>query len=77
MPLKTLLKLRRANVEITFGKNLIPHFSTPDGKPPQDYLYELCQIGLRERYPNITDDIKLRLDYELKVIHESGFDTYF
>lgn len=73
----TLEIAARANVEINFGKNLIPNFSPPDGKTPQDYLRELCQIGLREKYSDITDDIKLRLDYELKVIHESGFDTYF
>lgn len=73
----TLEIAKRCNVEINFGKNLIPNFLTPNGQPAQDYLRSLCQFGLKERYSQITDEIKHRLDYELKIIHESGFDTYF
>lgn len=73
----TLEIAKRCNVEIEFGKNLIPHFATPDGSPPQKYLRQLCENGLKERFPQITDELEKRLDYELQTIHESGFDTYF
>lgn len=73
----TLAIAERCHVEIPFGKNLIPHFETPGGKPAQEYLRELCLEGLKERYAAITPEIEKRLDYELGVIHTSGFDTYF
>lgn len=73
----TLEIAKRCKVEINFGKNLIPHFNTPQNKDPQEYLRELCEEGVKERYPEITEAIKKRLDYELNTIHNSGFDTYF
>lgn len=73
----TLEIAKRCKVEINFGKNLIPHFNTPQNKTPQEYLRELCEEGLKGRYPEITESIKERLDYELTAIHNSGFDTYF
>ncbi|MBI5413153.1 DNA polymerase III subunit alpha [Candidatus Peregrinibacteria bacterium] len=73
----TLEIAKRCKVEINFGKNLIPHFNTPQNKDPQEYLRELCEEGVKERYSEITEAIKRRLDYELTTIHNSGFDTYF
>lgn len=73
----TLKIAERCNVELEFRKNLIPHFPTPNGQKPQEYLRELCEQGLLERYPSMDDTLKTRLDYELDTIHSSGFDTYF
>lgn len=73
----TLEIANRCKVEIEFGKNLIPHFNTPDGQDEKDYLRELCEEGLLQRYENITDNIKERLSYELDTIHKAGFNTYF
>lgn len=68
----------RCDVEIKFGKNLIPQFHPPENKPAAEYLRDLCEQGLHERYgETISDIIKQRLDYELQTIHTSGFDTYF
>lgn len=74
----TLKIAERCNVDIKFGKNLIPHFATPQNKDPQEYLRELCEEGMHERYgKDLTPEMIKRLDYELGVIHNSGFDTYF
>ena len=74
----TLKIAERCNVEIKFKKNLIPSFKTPNSISAQEYLLELCEVGLKERYgEEISEDIKKRLEYELGVIHNSGFDTYF
>lgn len=68
----------RCKVDFNFGVNLIPAFDTPEKKDPHTYLKELCEEGLKKRYgDDITDEIRERLDYELKLIHEMGFDTYF
>lgn len=68
----------RCNVEINFGKNLIPKFNTPNATPADEFLLELCEEGMKERYgEEITDEMKKRLTYELETIHNAGFDTYF
>jgi len=66
------------NVEIEFGENKMPHFPTPDKKPANDYLKELCLEGFEKRYGKDADDEhKKRLEYELEVICKLGFATYF
>jgi DNA polymerase III subunit alpha len=46
-----------------------------------DYLRELCEAGLRERYGDerarIDDRLRSRLEYELSVITKMGFASYF
>ncbi|MBP9718488.1 DNA polymerase III subunit alpha [Candidatus Gracilibacteria bacterium] len=74
----TLEIAKRCNVEIKFGKNLIPQFHPPYNVKQTDYLRELCDKGMTERYGETPDQVaKDRLDYELQVIHDSGFDNYF
>jgi DNA polymerase-3 subunit alpha len=50
-------------------------------KTPEEYLREICARGLVERYgaARARDDVTLRerLDYELDVIIEMGFASYF
>ncbi len=55
----------------------LPEFEVPDGYDAEGYLRHLCEKGLRERYPEITSQVRDRLEYELRIIHEMGFDTYF
>lgn len=73
-------------LELEFGKHILPAFSPlPEGKSAGQYLRELCEDGLLARYEGLTewaDDTYResawgRLDYELKVIGEMGFDDYF
>lgn len=74
----TVAIAERCNVEINFGKNLIPQFKTPDTIPAQTYLRTLCEEGLKNRYGNtLTQGHRDRLEFELTTIHNAGFDTYF
>ena len=41
------------------------------------YLRHLAYEGAKERYLEITDDIKDRIDFELQVIKNSGYPGYF
>jgi DNA polymerase-3 subunit alpha len=57
---------------------LLPAYPIPEGfKTQDDYLRHLTYEGARRRYPSITAEIKERLDFELKVIKESGYPGYF
>jgi DNA polymerase-3 subunit alpha len=74
---RTLEVAERCNVEIELGRILLPHFPTPDGRDPFDYLVELCEKGLGRRYDKVTTELRERLQFELKTIREMGFADYF
>ncbi len=64
--------------EITTKKVLLPGFPLAEGFETQDdYLRHLTYEGAKALYPEITEEIRQRLDYELKVIMEMGFAGYF
>lgn len=81
----------KCNLEIEFGKVLLPHFETPKEQTADDHLRELCYQGIKTRFEidipsdpahqNINDEktkeIIDRLEYELSVIHKTGFASYF
>lgn len=67
----------RCNVEIELGKWHMPIFEVPDGKTSSEYLQELTYAGMKKRYATITKEIQDRVDYELKVIMDKEYDTYF
>jgi DNA polymerase III subunit alpha len=68
----------RCNVEIELGRQLIPRYPTPEGTPEADYLRELVDQGLRERYGDpVPASARERADYELGVIDRMGFSAYF
>ena len=57
--------------------SLIPSYAPPDGSHPNDYLRKLTFEGLVRRYGTITDEIKERAEYELKVICGMGYAEYY
>lgn len=63
------------NVE-TEGYHL-PIFDVPEGYTTESFLRELTEAGFRTRYPDADDATWERLNYELSVIHDMGFDAYF
>ncbi|MCH7551981.1 DNA polymerase III subunit alpha [Patescibacteria group bacterium] len=66
------------NFELELGVVKLPIFPLPAGKSADDYLQELCEKGLKERQ-NIQDnqETKSRLEFELSVIRQTGFASYF
>jgi DNA polymerase-3 subunit alpha len=74
----TLEIAERCNVEIELGRQLIPRYPTPKGTPEGDYLRELVDQGLRERYGDpVPAAARERAEYELGVIDRMGFSAYF
>src|SRR3954465_321251 len=68
----------RCEVEMQLGQLLLPRFPTPDGKEPGEMLRELAIKGLSFRYGDpIPAEAMERLDFELSVISEMGFESYF
>ncbi len=74
----TLEIARRCDIQINFGQNLIPKFKTPNSISAGEYLRELCEEGLRRRYPpEKHEQAQKQLDYELSVVDRMGFNDYF
>ena len=57
--------------------SLIPLYKPDDGSTSPDYLTRLTWEGLPKRYPEITQTIKERAEYELSIIISMGFADYF
>lgn len=75
----TLLIAERCNVDLTPDGYHLPIFDVPEGNTAQSYLRNLCEEGLIVRYGDHAEDeeVRKRLEYELDVIHQMGFDAYF
>lgn len=68
----------KCNFEFKLGKTKLPYYEVPNGKTPHQYLKELCQKGLKNRYGSSPSKKVLeRMNYELSVIKETGFSSYF
>ena len=62
--------------ELPKNELLLPKFQTPEGKSSQEYLQEICQQSLKDK-ELVKDEYQSRLNYELSIIHQMGFDDYF
>jgi DNA polymerase-3 subunit alpha len=69
----------RCNVDIEFGKPLLPNFPLPEGFDTDgDYLRHLTFEGAKKRWGDpLPDKIVERLAFELEVIGNMGFSSYF
>jgi DNA polymerase-3 subunit alpha len=73
----TIAIAERCHVELDLSTRHAPRFRPPDGSTPEDYLARLCLEGIKDRYGEMTPQIKERLDRELQVIQSKGFSSYF
>lgn len=64
--------------DITTKDIILPRFPLPEGFETEDeYLRDLTYKGAERVFEELTESVKERLDYELKVIREMGFPGYF
>jgi DNA polymerase-3 subunit alpha len=75
----TLWVAERCDVEIEFGKPQLPAFPLPEGfGDDASYLEHLTFAGARQRWGEaLSDEVVERLAYELRVIADMGFSSYF
>jgi len=67
----------KCQLEIELAKWHLPKFDVPEDETPESYLKDLVEEGLARRYSRITPEIRKRVDYELSVINQKGYATYF
>ncbi len=80
----TLLIAERVQLDLVYGERApadqrfhLPRFETPGGEPIPGYLRALVYKGARERYGELGDEIRGRIEHELDVIIRMGFAGYF
>ncbi len=75
----TLLIAERCNVDLSFKEYHLPEFPVPEGYTAETYLRALCEEGAKMRYGKEAESprVRGRLEYELSVVHQMGFDAYF
>jgi DNA polymerase III subunit alpha len=74
----TLEIAERCELDIELGKLLLPRYPTADGEEPEAMLRRIAGEGLRARYGDpLPAEAVERLEFELGVIEEMGFASYF
>lgn len=69
----------KCNLEIPTGKLLMPHYPIPEqyGGDMDAYLRDMVFDRAKTRYPEMTQDVVDRLNFELGTIKQMGFAGYF
>lgn len=70
----------QCELEFEFDEYHLPEFPIPEDagtEDPDEYLETLTWEGIGERYEEVTEEIKERVQHELGVIKDMGFAGYF
>jgi DNA-directed DNA polymerase III PolC len=67
----------RCQFQLTLGVSRPPIIPLPNNKTPSQELREKAYSGAQKTYGQITKELTERLDYELGVINQSGYESVF
>ncbi|NVY95745.1 DNA polymerase III subunit alpha [Lactobacillus sp. DCY120] len=68
----------QCQVEINFQRTQLPKYPTPEEFNAQTYLQHLARRGLTQRFSQQVPGVyQERLEHELKIIAQMGYDDYF
>ncbi len=73
----TIAIAEKCNLELTLGKAIFPVFPIPPGSTPDEELRTLALAGIAERELLPTVELQERIDYELGIIKQKGYASYF
>ncbi|HEV2105224.1 MAG TPA: DNA polymerase III subunit alpha [Candidatus Eisenbacteria bacterium] len=75
----TLAVAERCNLQLSFGRPLLPEFPLPAGvRSAEEHLRALAWTELATRFPGGPGEaVRARFEYELGVICSMGFASYF
>ena len=67
----------RCQLELPIRQTHYPKFQTPKGESQSEYLREKAFKGAKGHYQGLTPEITQRLDYELGIISQMGYEPIF
>lgn len=65
------------NVEFDFTQRFAPVYKVEQNTTAEDKLRRVVYEGAADRYDQVDDALRERIDYELEVISSKGFSSYF
>ncbi|OGJ41172.1 MAG: DNA polymerase III subunit alpha [Candidatus Pacebacteria bacterium RIFOXYC1_FULL_39_21] len=68
---------KQCNLEIPTGQLIFPEFKLPKNETTESWLSKKTYEGLKHKFGKITKEIKDRAEYELNIINNKGYATYF
>lgn len=68
---------KNCNLILPVGKTQYPEFETPEGISQSEYLRQKAFQGAKEIYKILDDNIVNRLNYEIDIITEMGYEPIF
>jgi DNA polymerase III subunit alpha len=74
--LETMNVSDQIDLTIPQGNVIFPTFEL-GGKPPMEVLTESSYLGVTTKYGGMTNELRERLNFELKVIESMGYPEYF
>lgn len=73
----TMVIANKCNLEIPTGKMIFPEYPLEHGETPESALRNLSHKMLLLRFPTPSKEILERLEYELNIICDKGYASYF
>lgn len=73
----TLAIAERCDVSMGSDRVRLPKIEVPAGLTSEQYLRQVCYEGAVERFGELSDTVRQRLDSELHIIEETDFADYF
>ncbi len=73
----TLAIAEKCDVTIPTGKMIFPKYPLEKGETEESQLRKMTLAGLEKKYGQLTKKHLDRMDYELGIIHNKGYDAYF
>ncbi len=68
---------QEARFDRVFNGYLFPQYGSPEGQTAEDILRNRVYAGAEVRYGELSDAIAERIEYELEIINQKGFASYF
>lgn len=65
------------SVTLDVAKWQLPQFPVPDGETQESYLKKLIEERLPQKYPNASEELRKRIEYEYSIIASRGYAAYF
>jgi error-prone DNA polymerase len=67
----------RSSVDLDFASYRFPDFPGPQGETADNYLARVCWEKAKEKYGELSEQVKHQISYELDLIKKLGLSGYF
>jgi DNA polymerase-3 subunit alpha len=68
---------QRCDLEIPTGQLIFPEFELLKNETSESWLKKQTYEGMAKKFDKITAELRQRADYELNIINDKGYATYF